>query len=89
MINGRVRVLLEMGLQLLHERVHPCPPLFFGFRGLQPVESFPQRDLDGSCGAFTRQTREVFNELNEAGGNGLNGHQVSSVRGLWGHRIIG
>ena len=67
MINGRLRVLLEMGLQLLHERVHPCPPLFFGFRGLQPVEPFPQRDLDGSFGAFTRQTREVFNELNEAG----------------------
>ncbi len=67
MIDGRLRVLPEMGLQLLHERVHPCPPLFFGFRGLQPLEPFPQRDLDGSFGAFTRQTREVFNELNEAG----------------------
>jgi hypothetical protein len=66
-INGRLRVLLEKGLQLLHERVHPCPPLFFGFRGLQPVEPFPQRDLDGSFGAFTRQTREVFNELNKVG----------------------
>ena len=67
MIDGRLRVLLEMGLQLLHERVHPCPPLFFGFRGLQPVEPFPQRDLDSSFGAFTRQKREVFNELSEAG----------------------
>ena len=56
-----------MGLQLLHERIHPCPPLFFGFRSLQPVEPFSQRDLDGSFGAFTRQTRKVFNELNEAG----------------------
>ena len=88
MINGRLRVLLEMGLQLLHERVHPCPPLFFGFRGLQPVEPFPQRDLDGSFGAFTRQTREVFNELNEAGDNGLNGRGVTSARGLWDHQII-
>jgi hypothetical protein len=66
-IDGRLRALLEMGLQLVHERVHPCPPLFFGFRGLQPAKPFPQRDLDGSFGAFTRQTREVFNELNEAG----------------------
>jgi hypothetical protein len=73
-----------MSLQLVHERVHPCPPLFFGFRGLQPAEPFPQRDLDGSLRAFTRQPREVFNEFNEKGSNSLNGNRVSSARGLWG-----